>query len=809
MTVGLVLVSHSAAIAEGARELAAQMSPGVTIVATGGDEDGGLGTSLEAILAALEEADQGEGLVVLYDLGGAELTAQTALEMSDPEAASRRLLCDAPLVEGALAAATTAAGGADVEAVAAAARAAGGHGGPPPQEATGAAAEGEPDAADRVMLTNPLGLHARPAAQVARELHDTQAEIRVGIPDAAGVSARSLLDMVSLGATAGTELIIEGWGPGAEAAVQRIAALAREGFGEGTAPPAPPGDGEATPTEQPAQAPALVPGSTRRGVPVIGGLAVGPAATLQASLPDVDEQGAASAAEEHQRLRAALDRVRTELAALARGPEGAIFAAHEVLLDDPALAAATRERIDAGASAPSAWRAAILAQHARLSALTGEALAARAADVIDVGRRVLRELGVPVGAPEIPSDAVVVADDVLPSQVPALVEAGAAGVALGRGAPTSHAMILARAAGLPAVTGLGGDVDSVAEGVTVVLDGHAGTLTVDPDAATLADARERLARQRAAREELLAAAREPGALADGTRVVVAANAARPAEAEMAATVGAEGIGLLRTEMSFLERSELPDEDEQTRDLAAICEPLGDELVIVRTLDAGGDKPLPALDLDPVRHGFLGQRGLRHGLAHPEVLAPQLRAILRVAATHRIAVMFPMVTDVEEVHAARAALEDAAAALDAESVTRGWPEQIGVMVEVPAAALAADRLTAAVDFFSVGTNDLVQYTMAADRTLSELAHLTAPDHPAVLRLIRQLCEAAEAGGCWVGVCGDAAADPALVPLLVGAGVRELSVAPAAVPEVKAALRQLDLIAARQRMVDATASAGPHR
>lgn len=824
MTVGVVLVSHSAAIAAGARELAAQMSPGVPIAATGGDEDGGLGTSLDEILKALERADQGEGLVVLYDLGGAELTAQTALEFGDPETQERRLLCDAPLVEGALAAATTAAGGADVHQVAAAARAAGAGAGPDAAPASpDAAVEGEPDARRTVTLVNPLGLHARPAAMLARELHDVRAEVRVRTPEQEGVSARSLLAMVGLGATRGAELVIEGWGPDAERAVERIAALARDGFGEadheaqepGDAPaPAGPATADGDRAAGPDAAP-LVAGASRRGVPVVGGLAIGPAARLDAALPEPEEsehdpedgppKGGADPDGERGRLEAAVARVRGELEALARGPEGEIFAAHELLLDDPALHDAVRARLDAGTGAARAWRDAVAAQHERLAALEGEALAARAADVLDVGRRVLRELGVPAAAPDVPEGAVVVADDVLPSQVPALVDAGVGGLALGRGAPTSHAMILARAAGVPAVTGLGPGVADLAEGTMIVVDGDAGELTVDPEAGALEAARARLACQEEERQERLAAAQEPARLADGTRVEVAANAARPAEAAMAATAGAEGIGLLRTEMAFLERTDLPDEDEQARDLAAVCEAIAPARVIVRTLDAGGDKPLPALDLDPVRHGFLGQRGLRHGLAHPAVLATQLRAILRVAAEHRVAVMFPMVSDASELRAARAALAEAAADLDARGQARGWPEEVGVMVEVPAAAVAADHLAPEVDFFSVGTNDLVQYALAVDRTLPEVAHLARPDHPAVVRLVRQLCEAAEEAGCWVGVCGDAAADPHVATVLVGAGVRELSVAPAAVPAVKAALRAVDLAEARARL--AAATAGP--
>jgi phosphoenolpyruvate-protein kinase (PTS system EI component) len=284
-------------------------------------------------------------------------------------------------------------------------------------------------------------------------------------------------------------------------------------------------------------------------------------------------------------------------------------------------------------------------------------------------------------------------------------------------------------------------------------------------------------------------------LADGTRITVAANASTAAEARAAAEHGAEGVGLLRTEVAFLNRDDLPSEDEQVAAITGVCAELGDRLVIVRTLDAGGDKPIPALGLDPVRNGFLGVRGVRHSLANPALFRTQLRAILRAAADHRVAVMFPMVTDVSEVRAAKAALEDARSSLAADRLAHGEAEEVGVMVEVPVAALAADELAAEVDFFSIGSNDLVQYVMAADRTLGEVASLYRPERPAVLRLIATVCSAAAGAGRWVGVCGEMAGDPGLAVLLVGLGVRELSMAPAAIPAVKRRLRATTLAQAQ--------------
>lgn len=781
--VGIVVVSHSARLAEGVVELAAQMAAGVPIVAAGGDDDGGIGTSLDKVNAALAEADGGDGVVVLYDLGSAQMTAEMAIDFLGGDQVR---LVDAPLVEGALAAGTEAAGGADLAAVAAAAAAAGGDGG-----AAAAPAEttevGEAAVTRAVTLVNPLGLHARPAAQLVAELRGFDAAVRL-TNTATGVqaSANSLLSVVGLAAAGGVRLAVEATGPDAAEAVDRVVALVEGGFGELVADGAETAGAESSTVDAPESA--AVADGALAGAPGAPGIAVGRAARLTRSAPEIPDTRATSPSAEQARLDDAIAAVAAELGRRARGSQGAIFAAHRELLDDPELREAVAVRLRAGDNAAQAWWTAVSEIHDTVASLPGEVFAARAADIADVGRQVLDALLGERAVPQVPSGAVVVADDLVPSHVGALVAAGVAGVALRGGAPTAHATVLARTAELPLVLRLGDAVDDIPDGALLVLDGDAGTVAVDPPRAAVDAAVAERDRRAGERTAAIAAAAAPVTAPDGEPVVVAANAASAAEARAAVERGAEGIGLLRTEFLFAERATLPSEDEQVEALAAVIDALDGRPAIVRTLDVGGDKPAPALGLDPVRNGFLGQRGLRLSLARPDVFATQLRAILRVAAGRRVSVMFPFVTVVDEVRAARRALDEARRSLAADGVEAGTLEEVGIMVEIPAAALAAADFVDDVDFFSVGSNDLVQYLMAADRTIAEVAGHYRPDADVVVDLIGQVCAAARRAGRWVGVCGEMAADPDLAVRLVAAGVRELSMVGAAIPGVKARLRQ---------------------
>jgi phosphoenolpyruvate-protein phosphotransferase len=379
----------------------------------------------------------------------------------------------------------------------------------------------------------------------------------------------------------------------------------------------------------------------------------------------------------------------------------------------------------------------------------------------------------------------VIADELTPAEAAGLDPERVLGIATAQGSVTAHAAILARALGLPAVVGLGPAVLEIEDGTPLLLDGEAATVLVDPPPQARREAQERAERETRLRAAAREHAAEPAVMGDGTPIEVFANLGAADEAARAVALGAEGVGLLRTEFLFLGRDRLPDEDEQTETLRQVAVALGGRPLIVRTLDAGADKPLPALPMPPETNPFLGVRGIRLGLARPDVLATQLRAILRVATEHPVLAMLPMVSTLDEVLAARALLDEARAHTGITT-----PLELGIMVEVPAAALGAERLAAHVDFFSLGTNDLTQYTMAAERGDARLASLLAGPQPPVLRLVQATVEGARAHGRWVGVCGELAGDPAAAVLLTGLGVTELSMAPGLVPEVKAALRRVE-------------------
>jgi phosphocarrier protein FPr len=417
---------------------------------------------------------------------------------------------------------------------------------------------------------------------------------------------------------------------------------------------------------------------------------------------------------------------------------------------------------------------------------------ARAADLRSVGEQVLaRLLGIDPPKPVLEAPGVLVTADLTPADAASLDPAVTLGVLTAFGGPTSHAAVLARSIGIPAVVGAGEAILALAEGTMLAMDGESGVVRVDPSGVELEAFEARARRRREAERAARATARSPAATRDGVLIKVAANVGSPVEIPAAVEAGCDGVGLLRSEFLFMERDAMPDEDEQEAAYRASAESLGGRPLIVRTLDAGADKPLPYLAQPAEANPFLGVRGFRLSLARPELLDAQVRAVLRVAADHPVGVMFPMIANVEELLAGRAAVERAREALAGEG--RRVPERltIGVMVEVPSAALVAEHLAAEVDFFSIGTNDLTQYTLAAERGNERVAPLADAFDPSVLELIRRTASAGAARGLWTSVCGELAADPLAASLLIGLGVRELSMSPPAIPRVKAAVRETDL------------------
>ena len=512
---------------------------------------------------------------------------------------------------------------------------------------------------------------------------------------------------------------------------------------------------------------------------------------------------------EVERLRAAFEAAATELEALARdtgtraGAEvGAIFEAQALFARDPGLVDPAIDLVRAGEPATVAIDRVAAEQADVLAGVDDEIIRARAADLRDVGRRVV-DLLVGRPRPELHhrdgSPAILAADDLEPSLVAAIRPELVAGLAFAGGAPTGHAAIVARALGIPLALGLGGAVlEPGLDGREAAVDGTTGRLLVEPDPAELAELR-RAGEPAAADGDASAAG-----VANPHGVAVEANVGSVGEAEAAARAAADGIGLVRTELLFLGRTTPPGLAEQRGLYARIAGAMGGRRVVFRTLDVGGDKPAGFEPSGHEQNPALGVRGIRLGLRRPELLDSQLRALLEATADGTLDVLLPMVATLAEVRAARVALDAARAAATNDGAAVATTVRLGVMIEVPAAALTADLLAREVDFFSIGTNDLVQYTLAADRTNADLADLASPLQPAVLRLVDAVCRAAAAADRPVAVCGEAAADRLAAPLLVGLGVGELSVTPRAIPATRAILARLDLDAARSAAREALAA-----
>ncbi|MBF8223110.1 phosphoenolpyruvate--protein phosphotransferase [Halomonas sp. 328] len=657
-----------------------------------------------------------------------------------------------------------------------------------------------------VRVLNAHGLHARPAKQLIQVARAQGLAIKVRLAEGGeAVAATSLTKVIGLGARRGQRLVFSAEGEGAGEALAAIDRAVRDGLGERVTP----FDEGRDAIAAEAPAPVLEPLAADRPHPAVAaspGLAIAPLFVMRTPRFDYPAR-AADAAEQERRLGAAIREGAEQLEALvtqARGGEVAeILSMHEEMLEDPELYQAALEGIRDGASAEAGWWEAIETAARAQEALADRLLAERAADLRDVGRRVLGIL-CEVALPEPPAHPyILVADDLGPSDVARLDTARVRGLLTARGGATAHSAILARALGIPAVVGAGERVLTLENGDELILDGERGQVIPRPSKERRDRAELRL-REAQAREKAAWAARfEPAATADGHRVEVAANLGNTAHAADAVERGAEGVGLLRTEFIFMAHAQAPDLEAQIAEYREALDALDGRPLVARTLDVGGDKPLAYWPVPQEDNPFLGLRGIRLALTRPEVLETQLRALLMASVGRPLRIMLPMVKDVAEFRTVRALFNRLLTELP--EAERATDVQLGVMIEVPSAALLAPSLAAEVDFFSVGTNDLTQYTLAIDRGHPELSAQADGLHPAVLRLIEMTVSAAHAQGKWVGVCGELASDAAAVPVLVGLGVDELSVSARQVPLVKARLREFDLAEARARAELALAQA----
>ena len=647
-----------------------------------------------------------------------------------------------------------------------------------------APAAGGPDtggiSAERSVLV-PLahGVHARPAAAIAAAARQFRAEASLSLGDRSA-KAISPMAVMALGIGRGDQITLSAVGPDAEAAVEALSELILHGITEDHPVPAAP----AAPVR-----PAPAKGDALRltGVTAAPGLAIGVAAHLAAPEIVIEDQ-AVDPGVENRRLDAALAKVKAHLESVAASSspqQRSIIGAHLAFLEDPELVQAARGLIGQGRSAGRAWKQAVDGYIALVRAAGDARIAERVDDLVDLQRQVLLALsgGVHQSAP-LPEGAVLLAEDLLPSQLIGLDSGRLAGVCTARGGPTSHVAILAASMNIPALVAMGPAVLDIADGTRLILDADAGALDAAPDPLALKAAEHAVEARRLRRQAARSAADEPCRMADGRRIGVLANLGSVADARAAVAAGAEGCGLLRTEFLFLDRDSAPGEQEQLDCYQAIADVLGERPLTIRTLDVGGDKPVAYLPIDEEDNPALGLRGVRVSLARPELLRTQLRAILRVRSAGPLRIMAPMVASRSELAAVRAMMADIRAELGPTP-----PVALGAMVETPAAAIAADILCAEAEFISLGTNDLAQYTLAMDRGNPAVAAAVDGLHPGVLRMIAAAVDGAASKGRSASVCGGLASDFTAAPILIGLGVSSLSAVPAMAPELKALIRSL--------------------
>lgn len=520
----------------------------------------------------------------------------------------------------------------------------------------------------------------------------------------------------------------------------------------------------------------------------------------------VVRQSILDAAAEQQRVIDAVEKAKSQIAALRDmtertigAAEAEIFDAHLMMLEDPSFVEGMTDLV-AAEMVCAEYACSVNGENFQemFRSLDDEYMQARAADVADISTRVLKNLKGVSGSvlDEITEPCILIANDLTPSDTAKIGGKPVVGFVTRIGGRTSHSAIMARSMGIPAVTGAGDQLDFVTDGVELLLDGAAGEVVVDPDEATLAAFAEKQVADENRRAMLAQFRDRDGQTSDGRRIVIEGNIGTPADAARVIEQGGEGVGLFRSEFLFMDRSDLPGEDEQFAAYKAACEAMRGKPVIIRTLDIGGDKEVPALALEKEQNPFLGYRAIRICLDRTELFLTQLRALLRAAQYGDLRIMFPMISSVEEIRHAKSVLEQAKDMLRAEGVPFADGVKVGIMIEIPAAAICADMLAKEVDFFSIGTNDLIQYSCAVDRINEKISYLYRPLHPGVLRLIRMTAKAAEENGIEAGVCGEMAGTPGMAPVLCGLGVTNLSMSASAIPAAKADLAAYSFAACQE-------------
>lgn len=798
--IGIVIVSHSRKLSDGLKDIADAMSQAPVPIASAGGLDGPehpLGTDGIRVLEAIRDVMSDDGVLIFADIGSARLNAEMAMDLLEPDERAKVQYCDAPLVEGVLAAAVQIAAGGSLQAVLQEARQAGLR----PEAAEERQAPAKADGVSRdFTIRNPLGLHARPAALLVTAMNAFSGDIRLTnvTKGKTPVNAKSINGVMLSEVTANDRISLTAPPDEAEAVFAAVEQLIRANFGEDSIAPAKPEP--IRKRSQAAKPPVDLTTGVLSGLSIAPGFALGPLHHIRRALQEIEPVTIADPAAEIERFAQALSDAEAEInASLAAAGQRIsaydrkIFDAHISYLHDPELFETVRDRITGDRiCAEAVWRQVIWDLSRTYAGLEDPVLQARAGDVIDVGQRVLRLLtGDGAGAAQMAEPSVLAYDELRPSDVLILDQDAVLGICAMSGGKTSHAAILASALDIPVVFAMGEALAGVAQGQQVLLDGGAAKLAIAPDAKTIGamqKARQLWQERTAQAEAVRGLAAET---TDGHKVRAGANMASVDELGVIMGSGAQEVGLLRTEFLFMRRDTAPTEDEQYEIYRTIVAGLKGRPLTVRTADIGGDKPVPYMERPPEANPNLGWRGLRYSLAVPDLFDTQLAAILRASAHGPVRIMFPLVSTVGEVRAAKAHVQAVMGQLRARELPFDEQLEIGIMIEVPAAAQMADILAPEVDFFSIGTNDLTQYVMAADRANPKVQTLFDPFDPAVLRMIAASIKAAHDAGIWIGMCGAMAGSPLAAPILIGLGLDEFSMTPADIAEFKLTVRGLSL------------------
>jgi phosphocarrier protein FPr len=827
--VGLVLVSHSRNLADALVALIKQVNAATIPIAKAagvGDERQEFGTDAMEIVDAIQSVYSENGVLVLMDLGSAILSAEMALEFLPQEMQPHVRLCSAPFVEGSISAAVQIGIGSDLDAVHQEARQAlfpkidqlehdsTTSTSPLSGEET---LTGNTTAAPQQMILTIMtrhGLHARPAAKLVQLMKTFDAEVEIATllppetPDAeevqiakGPVSANSLNRLASLGVVHGDRILVSAQGSMAEQALEAIRQLAAENFGEKEdefeSEPSPEFQRKSPETG------VILTGKPSTAIPVSEGIAIGPVFHYHRARIEIPEQGSSDPQTEWTSLQQAMAVVRNNIMQRRRQVQSslgesraAIFDAHLFMLEDDSLLTRVRQQIfEQHRNAAAAWKAEMNKAADAYRAAPNPYLHQRAADVEDVEMQVLSVLSGKRATAFLifPEPGILIAEELTPTAIAQLDRSKILGIVTVIGGPTSHSAILARASGLPMITGVAPSVLDIPEGTPIAIDGFQGKLWKKPDAAVRDELRARQTEWQTTRERLFASCHEPALTRDEHYVKIAANTGNELDAAIAVRNGAEAIGIFRTEFLYLTRNNAPTEEEQIETLTRVGAIMEGRPIYVRTLDVGGDKAIPYLHLPVEANPFLGVRSLRFSFKRPEIFLTQLRAILRAGLQADLRIMLPMISQLEDLLQAKRYIEQAHQVLEQEGFPHRWPIEAAMMVETPSAALLTAAFARHLDYFSIGTNDLTQYTLAAERGNPELTSYHDGLDPAVLQLIHKVVQDAHRFGKKAGVCGELAGEPAAVPILVGLGVDELSMNPDSIPRVKDLIRKLEFSA----------------